>query len=82
MENIFYHYAPLSTENTIDPNFYYAIFGNQRNTFEKVDKLKLHQDKISAWHAFARSLATIVALVCYGCGHSGKYWLILLSVFQ
>ncbi len=34
---------------------------NQRNTL-KVDKLKLHQDKISAWHAFARSFMTIAAV--------------------
>ncbi|EML1937624.1 FUSC family protein [Providencia sp. 21OH12SH02B-Prov] len=38
---------------------YYAIKGTSIKRVSRIDKLKLHQDKISAWHAFTRSFITI-----------------------
>lgn len=47
---------------------YYAIKGTSIKRESRVDKLKLHQDKISAWHAFSRSFITI--------GVVGVLWLL------
>ncbi|MEW2739144.1 FUSC family protein [Providencia sp. PROV130] len=41
---------------------YYATFGKSIKKINKTDKLKLHQDKISAWHAFARSFMAIAVV--------------------
>lgn len=38
---------------------YYATQEKSIKRTNKIDKLKLHQDRISAWHAFIRSFATI-----------------------
>lgn len=41
---------------------YYATLGTSIKRISKNDKLKLHQNKISAWHAFTRSFITIIAV--------------------
>lgn len=41
---------------------YYATFGKSIKKINKTDKLKLHQDKISAWHAFSRSFMAIAVV--------------------
>lgn len=42
--------------------FYYATLGKSIKKINKTDKLKLHQDKISAWQSFTRSFVTIGAV--------------------
>ncbi|MFD1093022.1 FUSC family protein [Providencia vermicola] len=41
---------------------YYAALGKSTKRPSQHDKLKLHQNKISAWHAFARSFIAIIAV--------------------
>ncbi|HDN2513437.1 TPA: FUSC family protein [Providencia rettgeri] len=41
---------------------YYATLGKSIKRTSKNDKLKLHHNKISAWHAFIRSFITIIAV--------------------
>lgn len=41
---------------------YYAALGKSTKRPSQHDKLKLHQNKISAWHAFTRSFIAIIAV--------------------
>ncbi|USR65172.1 FUSC family protein [Providencia stuartii] len=41
---------------------YYATLGKSTKRPSQHDKLKLHQNKISAWHAFTRSFIAIIAV--------------------
>ncbi|WP_369309461.1 FUSC family protein [Providencia rettgeri] len=54
--------CPSGTLKTLLIPLYYATQGKSIKRVNKIDKLKLHQDKISAWHAFTRSFITIGAI--------------------
>ncbi|ENN8377387.1 FUSC family protein [Providencia rettgeri] len=54
--------CPNGVLKTLLVPLYYATFGTSIKRINKIDKLKLHQNKISAWQAFARSFVTIGAV--------------------
>ncbi|HHE6471055.1 TPA: FUSC family protein [Providencia rettgeri] len=54
--------CPNGVLKTLLVPLYYATLGKSIKKINKTDKLKLHQDKISAWHAFARSFMAITVV--------------------
>lgn len=61
METYFIFVPEWGAQNTANP-LYYAMLGKSIKRTNQNDPLKLHQNKISAWHAFTRSFVTIGAV--------------------